>query len=299
MIRFSIAICTYNRATLLSGTLQSLQKVVGIDQADVEVVVINNASTDNTPAVLDEFSSRLPLRHFYEAQQGHCFARNRAVQEARGQIVVWTDDDVELDSQWLAAYREATVAEQHVFWGGPIIPRFLAPPPTWIRKNWTRLAGCYAERQLGSTPRLLTAECLPYGANFAVRHSHARQFGFNTQLGRKADNLVGEDERDFLLRLLASGCSGMWVPTATLYHLIPQERLRLDYISRYFAGQASVAWQRGIAPEMSARELKQAIGHHRLWWQITRWCCPSRIWLDHWIKKAMFQQWLVLHDGPG
>jgi glycosyltransferase involved in cell wall biosynthesis len=292
MIRISIAIATYNRAALLSETLASLENVCGIDASDVEVVVVNNNSSDNTLDVLAQFSQRLPLKAVSESQQGHCFARNRAVAVAAGDVLLWTDDDVRLDERWLATYRE--VIEQdaaNAFWGGPIEPKFLATPPAWIHENWERLAGCFAARDFGLVPIALDANHLPYGANFAVRRECCREFPFDTQLGRRGNAVVGEDERDFLMRLLEAGHTGRWVPTARLEHLIPRTRTTLSYIGQYFAGQARVQIYRGTQPKFSQRELSQAVLHHWLRWHWTRWTSPSPVWLDHWIKLAMFREW--------
>lgn len=288
----SIAICTYNRAALLERTLNSLSQVVGTAAEDIEIIVVDNRSTDQTVQVLAEWQSKLPLRACHEPRQGHCFARNTAVAEARGEVILWTDDDVELDSGWLTAYRSAIAADGSVtFWGGPIEPLFLSPPPRWVLDNWSQLAGCYATRNLGPEPRDLDAAHLPYGANFAVRRAACAQFPFDTRLGRRGQSLMGDDERDFLWRLLQAGHTGRWVPQARLRHLIPANRLSLRYVADYFAGQAAVQSRAGTAPRFSAAELVEAVRHHWLRWHLTRFLAPSSVWLTHWIKLAMFHQW--------
>lgn len=288
----SIAICTFNRAALLERTLASLSQVTGIDAADTEVIVVDNHSTDHTADVIKSWQSKLPLRACYEAQQGHCFARNTAVAQARGDVILWTDDDVQLDMNWLTAYRSAIDSDAtNTFWGGPIEPLFLSPPPRWVLDNWPQLAGCYATRDLGPEPRDLDAKHLPYGANFAVRRVICQQFSFDTRLGRRGNSLMGDDERDFLWRLLQAGHTGQWIPQARLQHLIPANRLSLRYVADYFAGQAAVQSRSGTAPQFSSAELMEAVRHHWLRWQLTRLWASSPVWLNHWIKLAMFRQW--------
>jgi len=292
MMRYTVAICTYNRAALLERTLVSLSKVVGVQATGIEVIVVDNQSTDATPQVIAKFQSQLPLRSYHEPRQGHCFARNCAVEHAQGDVMLWTDDDVQLDTHWLTAYQSAIEsAPTAAFWGGPIEPLFLSRPPRWVQQNWTQLAGCYAARDLGAQPRELDAQHLPYGANFAVRTSACRQFPFDTRLGRRGESLMGDDERDFLWRLLQAGHTGHWVPQARLQHLIPADRLSLRYVADYFAGQAAVQSRAGTAPALSSAELVQAVRHHWLGWQLTRLWAPSAVWLTHWIKLAMFRQW--------
>ena len=90
----TIAICTYNRADSLSRTLQSLAAMRLPPRVDWEVVVVNNNSTDHTDAVIASFSgSRLPIRREFEPRRGLSRARNRAVDTADGDYILWTDDD--------------------------------------------------------------------------------------------------------------------------------------------------------------------------------------------------------------
>src|SRR5947207_1258016 len=119
----TVAICTFNRAESLRRTLDSLVGMRLPEKLDWEVVVVNNNCTDSTDEVISVFAERLPIRRTFEPQQGHTMARNRAVKEARGEYIVWTDDDVIVAREWLAAYAEAfhQWPEAAVF-GGPIIP---------------------------------------------------------------------------------------------------------------------------------------------------------------------------------
>jgi glycosyltransferase involved in cell wall biosynthesis len=74
---------------------------------DWEVVIVNNNGTDHTDEVIAAFAGRLPLRREFEPEPGHTRARNHAIDAAKGDYIIWTDDDVVVDPQWLAAYAEA------------------------------------------------------------------------------------------------------------------------------------------------------------------------------------------------
>ena len=127
-MRFTVAICTWNRAWLLPRVLERLTRLQHT-QSEWEVVVVNNNSTDDTERVLDAFAGRLPLRRAFEARPGLSHARNTAVRWATGDYIVWTDDDALVDADWLAAYVRA--AEQHpeaAVFGGPVRPRQRRPP---------------------------------------------------------------------------------------------------------------------------------------------------------------------------
>jgi glucosyl-dolichyl phosphate glucuronosyltransferase len=90
----TVAICTFNRAESLRRTLALLTTMQVPPRLSLEVVVINNNSSDGTDNVINEFCCQLPLRREFEPRPGHSNARNRAVDVARGDYIIWTDDDV-------------------------------------------------------------------------------------------------------------------------------------------------------------------------------------------------------------
>jgi glycosyltransferase involved in cell wall biosynthesis len=95
----TIAICTRNRAERLSRLLRSLQQVTSDPVfPSVEVLVVDNGSTDHTRESVGSFAG---VRHVLEVKAGLNFARNRALAEAKGQIIAYLDDDVVVDAGWL------------------------------------------------------------------------------------------------------------------------------------------------------------------------------------------------------
>lgn len=108
----SVVVCTHDRADSLRVTLASLERLRGLDDLTWEVVVVDNASGDETPAVIEACARRghLPLRPVFEPRLGHARARNAGVRAARGQVVAFTDDDVAVDPGWLRAVVEGFVS---------------------------------------------------------------------------------------------------------------------------------------------------------------------------------------------
>lgn len=88
----SVVLCTYNRAPLLAKALASL---VGqtLDRNDFEVVLIDNGSSDGTKQVAESFADRLPLRYFFQHQFGLAAGRNHGACAARGDLLLFLDDD--------------------------------------------------------------------------------------------------------------------------------------------------------------------------------------------------------------
>src|SRR5689334_7868892 len=121
----TVAICTWNRARLLDSTLAQFCKLRIPDGLTWELLVVDNNSTDDTRAVIEKYSGRLPVRRLLEAEQGASPARNRAIAEAAADLLLFTDGDVLVDEGWLAAYVEAAERWPNAgFFGGLITPWF-------------------------------------------------------------------------------------------------------------------------------------------------------------------------------
>src|SRR4051812_25892690 len=121
-MRFSVAICTRNRAASLRRTLASIAAAAQ-PHADWETIVVDNGSTDDTADVASSFDERLPIRVVHEAEAGLSRARNAAVRVAQGEYIVWTDDDCVVDARWLTAYVDAFDRwPSAAVFGGPIVP---------------------------------------------------------------------------------------------------------------------------------------------------------------------------------
>ncbi len=188
-----------------------------------ELLVVDNGSTDGTSEVASAFVSRLPLRLVHEPEPGLSAARNRAVSEARGEYLLWIDDDAIPAPGWIAAYLEAFLAwPEAALFGGPIAVAFDAPLPDWFRRVLPVIGGVYGQCDLGSEPIALRASLteLPFGTNYATRLVEQRRFPYNTTLGRHPQHPTrGSEETDVLMSMLESGLEGRWIPTASVTHL--------------------------------------------------------------------------------
>jgi glucosyl-dolichyl phosphate glucuronosyltransferase len=238
-MRVTAAICTWNRAESLRRTLDSLATMRVPTNLDWDLLIINNNCTDHTDAVIREFCGRLPIQRLLESKQGQSHARNRAIDAAQGDYVIWTDDDVVVDLDWLAAYVHAFLQypDAAVF-GGPISPRYEAPVVKWIKEGQAMLGGPYAIRDFGDEylPLSIQERRVPYGANFAVRAAEQRMFRYDPNLGLGPGRRGAGEEVDMIERLLRTGATGYWVPTARVEHCIGHNRQTVQYIRRHFVG---------------------------------------------------------------
>lgn len=231
----TIAICTHNRAALLRETLFTLTEMVPAPGSTWELLVVNNGCTDDTSAVLREFSCNLPLRVFYEATLGLSNARNCAVAAASGEYIIWTDDDVRVSPKWMHEYVSAF--RQHPrawFFGGPIEPIFELVPPAWLLEVLPQVRNVFAARELGDEGFQINGHPLPFGANLAVRTTCQRQFLYNPQLGQQAGQLMVGEETEMLCAMLQKGGTGWWVPGARVKHFIPRNRQHWKYLQEYW-----------------------------------------------------------------
>jgi glycosyltransferase involved in cell wall biosynthesis len=236
-MKITVAICTWNRCALLKETLEQVARLAIPSEVDWQLLVVNNNSTDATSQVLASFDSRLPLHSVLEPNPGLSNARNRAVVEATGDYILWTDDDVLVDEGWLTAYCEAFVrwSEAAIF-GGNIKPWFEGSPPTWLERVWPQVASAYASRDLGEQSVPLSHTVLPFGANFAVRTNEQRKYPYDPQLGVRPDSIIGGEETTVIRSMMADGIKGRWVPDARVRHYIPASRQTILYLRNYFRG---------------------------------------------------------------
>ena len=293
-MRFTVAICTWNRAALLPAVLDRLARVQH-PPGGWEVLFVNNNSTDDTERVLDAFEGRLPLRRAFESKQGTSHARNTAVREARGDYVVWTDDDVLVAADWLAAYARAV--ERHpeaALFGGPVRARFEGTPPPWFSAVRRDLGAVFAERDLGGEPFELDINGeLPYGANFAVRAREQRRFPYDPALGRMCEGGALGDETAVIRAILAAGGTGWWVPDASVEHWIPKERQTVGYLRSYYAlqGKTFLKWDGYGGPKFRGRPLLLWCGilYAELAYALARLTGDPRRWLKPLVQASMLR----------
>ena len=245
----TVAICTWNRADLLDRTLTGLRDLRVPPGLQWEVVVVNNNCSDHTDAVVARHGGSLPLRCVNEPTPGLSHARNRAIAESTGDLIVFADDDVLVDTEWLAEYAAAAdrFPNAGVF-GGTIDPWFATEPPRWVRRHFGRIEAIYAVRQLGPDVRPLAPGEELYGASIAFRRAAIPGLRFDPAFGRNRGEMLHGEETDLTARVLASGWGGVWVGTAKLRHFIPAKRTTAAYVRSYYAGVGRTKQRRDGAP---------------------------------------------------
>jgi glucosyl-dolichyl phosphate glucuronosyltransferase len=257
-ITASVVIATYNRSLLLADTLRSLSEQPQ-NSDGLEVIVVNNNSSDDTSSVTASYKSQLPrFRLVLELNQGLSYARNRGVREAKGEIVIFLDDDVELAADWLtellAPFRDPAVAVS----GGKVMPFGMQAFPEWLPREYGYLVSIF-------DPADSVCEIEKVmGANFAVRRQVFDEVGlFDVKLGRKGSKLLGGEEVELFKRIRDAGYKIVYTPNSVVWHKIA-EKLKPEYIETY-------AYWLGVS---EAHIDKSVVSRLKYWLKLLR----SRVW---------------------
>jgi len=219
----SVAICTLNRPSLLFRTLFSFLSVRIPPGLDWELIVVDNGPTGSTAEVVRTFAGRLPLRYVVEPRRGQSAARNRALSAYQGEFILWTDDDVEVDPEWIAATIEAFDSSQADIVFGRSFPVWEAGQPLWFSPV---LAGLFALLDYGPESFISTDISKQfYGLNMAYRRSAAERLGgFREDLGYIGNAGGGADDTDMFERALGLGLKIVYTPASSVGHIIPPDR---------------------------------------------------------------------------
>lgn len=223
----SVMLSTRDRAAAVMQTLDSL--VGQLEPSEWELIAVDNGSVDQTAEVLASYRDRLPLVMLFEPKPGKARALNRALEVARGDLLVFTDDDVKPSIHWLRELRRSCLAHpKGAVFCGPIVPRFSAPIPEWLRIHpLSSLAFARFEPPLNEGP--LPPPWLPFGPNYAIRSKVLQGMRFREDLGPSDDGLL-HDETEFCGRLRSRGALFMYVPAATVDHYIRPEQASLPWL---------------------------------------------------------------------
>jgi glycosyltransferase involved in cell wall biosynthesis len=244
----TVLVCTFNRAPMLARALRSLSRIQ-TRTVPWRLLIVDNNSNDGTRALVESHAARFPveLRYVFEPRQGKSHALNRGLAEVRSPFVVFGDDDQEFDEYWVEEACTPLLADRHLsYTGGPVLPRFVVPPPEWMDWQAPELRAPLGLFHYGDEPFTFERRRLvPGGGNMAVRRSlFDRIGGFHTGLGRRGTSLLGQEQAEFFHRSRAAGACGRYVPTMRVEHWVPAERLTRAYHRRWWfwkgVGQARV-----------------------------------------------------------
>lgn len=222
----SVVVCTRNRSDILAGCLDRL---AGLTYGDVEIVVVDNApSDDSTRRVVEKAAADDErFRYVLEPVPGLSAARNRGLAEARGGYVAYTDDDVAVDEAWIQGLLKGFHRRPDAGCvTGLVCTAGISGDAEWYfdarAASWsTRCEPQEFDLRGTGRPNAL----YPYspgifgtGANFAFDRELLRALGgFDEALGAGTRTRGGED-LDMFVRVLRAGRAIVYEPAAVVWH---------------------------------------------------------------------------------
>ncbi|HEY2067455.1 MAG TPA: glycosyltransferase family 2 protein [Gemmatimonadaceae bacterium] len=265
--RFSIVICTFNRAGPLRDALRTALQQQADGRFDFEVLVVDNNSTDATRATVEEFitAGHRNLRYFFEGRQGKSFALNTALDAVSGSHYVIVDDDFLLPPDWLARIFDGLCRYPDAsFVGGKVLPEWSGTPPAWLtQEHWAAVAMA----DFGPTAFATSEElqvCL-LACTFRVDDVRAVG-GYDTRLGVRGRRIGGVEDLDLLRRLWKAGRTGVYLPDVAFLHRAEPERLTKRYHRRWHRDHGR---SHAIMRNPSTEEVPQLFGVPRhMYWEV-------------------------------
>jgi len=231
----SVLLATHNGADTIGRTLEAMSQLEA-PREGWELVVVNNASNDETETLILNNRANLPLTYLVEPQLGKSNAINTGLETVRGDFVVMTDDDVLPDRDWLTEWsRVAREWPDISVFSGAVVPKFDAsPPPAYVpAASYGALYGAHVpDREGEAKPAQSSGLIEVSGANLAMRRSAYER-------GNRLDEiyligsagLMGEDT-DFVNRMAKAGYKIGYTNGPRIRHIIHPHQTTLAWIFR-------------------------------------------------------------------
>lgn len=257
MLPLRVAVCTNRPAAAMLSCRDAL-----VAQVPTQSMILVTSGLE--PEAVVAHRASFPGTVLVEPRRGLSLARNRALAACGdGELLAFVDDDAVVAEGWREALERhwARAGSRIACIGGPIRPRYQAPPPAWLSED---LLQVLTVLDLGPRPRDLDPEVAAvFGANISFRADALRRVGgFDAAFGHRGGR-TGFSEEDEAQRALARLGHGVrYVPDAAVWHLIPPERLtRGSFLRRRLAYGHTLSARRGRPPALALRQaVRSALG---------------------------------------
>jgi glycosyltransferase involved in cell wall biosynthesis len=259
----SVIIPTYNRCATLRITVDSfLAQSYPVDR--LEIIVVDNASTDDTPEMIAAMADRAPnVRGMTETRRGAHFARNSGAMASRGSILYFTDDDMIADPALLESIVTVFTPDSNVASAtGRVLPRWETEPPRWVLEHCKN--ALLSLNDLGEATIISDDDPGVFSCHQAIlREAFVAAGGFNPDTN--AEKFTGDNETGLNIKVKKLGYRFAYVGASVTHHMIPAARMTQRYLNSRFADQgfcdSYTAYQAVQAgrPRLAARVVAHAL----------------------------------------
>lgn len=225
MEKISIIICTYNRVNILKDCLKSVLLATK-NNIGVEILVVNNNSTDNTEElVLELLKSHPNLKYFNESNTGLSYARNSGARLASYEWLVYIDDDVLIESNFIATIEKTIKTNNYDAFGGKDAPWYRSGKPNWMQNKYLSNNLAYDQ------PSTLKDNQFMIGCIMILKKELVLNLGgFNTKLGMSGEQVAYGEETDLQIKAKAAGYKIGYNPSIEVKHLVAPYKMKLSWL---------------------------------------------------------------------
>jgi GT2 family glycosyltransferase len=282
----SVIVATAYRMKALRDCLESLSKQT-LARDEFEVIVINNIPESDglIRPVVESMRADLPIQYAIEARNGLSFSRNLGISMARGDILVFIDDDAVAEPRWLAEILELyETYPQAAAVGGRIDLFWESLCPEWLDRS---LFGYLGELDYGDKTLRINPDQRLGGGNFSIKREWLERCGgFSPRLGRNQRSLLSGEEVELLLRVQELGGECYYVPSALVYHPAPISRLNKKFFRQrvYWGARSAVRVDQLHTPAQIQQRLMAGVlrfPYHSLrsvWYSMTGRRASAFLW---------------------
>lgn len=230
----TVAICTYNRATLLRECLQSLA-LQSVSSDDYLIMVVDNNSTDNTREVCDEMAGEFPhFEYFFEANQGLSIARNSAWRHINTPWIAYFDDDALACPKWIETVFKTINEQTFDCFGGPFYPWYRDGRADWFLDEYASNYELFKYQEVTELKKEHVAGC-----NMVFRTEVLEKIGgFSEKIGMTGSVVAYGEETQVQNKLREAGMTVGYIPELKIQHYIQPSRQTIQW-------QLQRAWAEG------------------------------------------------------
>jgi glucosyl-dolichyl phosphate glucuronosyltransferase len=272
-IHYSVIIPTSNHPGLLARCISALlntKKPLG----GWEILIIDNSNdnqlmTENRK--ISEKTESSQVRYFSMPPLGLMAARHKGVEESKGQIICFIDDDSFVSETWMQGIEQTFSDPDIMLATGPILPKYETEPPVWINYLWVhdeqgKYLGYLSLLDFGEEVQDIDPTFV-WGCNYLIRRNIFIKVGGShpDYLPEKWKKYQGDGEVGLSVKVKALGYKARYCPQCTIRHLVPANRMTMDYLGKraFFIGLHSsytqIRREHGLGPDQGVELIKKSL----------------------------------------